>query len=113
ESNRDRGFRRRQSGMVAVSLPPSVPSARGHVCNFALRLNALRGPSWPEGSGFAPSPSASGRSYEDRHVSARECALPARDRRRSVLALAGLFTLKMRARRSVAQLVRAPVSKTG
>ena len=40
-------------------------------------------------------------------------ALPAWERRRSALALARLFTLKMRAYRSVAQLVRAPVSKTG
>jgi len=38
-NNRDGGIRRRQSRMVAFSLPPLVPSARGHVFNFALRLN--------------------------------------------------------------------------
>ena len=48
EDNRDRGFRRRQSGMVGFSLPPSVPSACGHVSNCALRLNAPRRPSLPE-----------------------------------------------------------------
>jgi hypothetical protein len=52
-------------------------------------------------------------SYEDRHVSARECVLPALDRRRFDLVLAPLFALTISARRSVAQLVRAPVSKTG
>jgi Multicopper oxidase len=42
KNHRDRGFRCRQSGMVGFSLPPLVPSARGDVCNFTLRLNTLQ-----------------------------------------------------------------------
>jgi hypothetical protein len=34
-------FDARQSGMVALSLPPFVPSARGHVCNVDASIKRL------------------------------------------------------------------------
>jgi FtsP/CotA-like multicopper oxidase with cupredoxin domain len=81
ENDRDRGFRRRQSGMVGFSLPPFVPSARGHVSNCALRLNTPRGPSW----------------QELRRLIAQMCtARP--DPERSALAPGELFTLERRPR---------------